>query len=360
VETLVNLIIDNRLNTSYGHHIYEVIGKMLDKYIASSVFDKIQNKYMDAELLSNLLSDLFDNEIEKAREIALSFLTRVEEVREKRIIAARMLTIYADDSSWSTLWPIIQQDCTFGCEVFESIASEPGYRITMEQNLNEDHLANLYIFLVQQFPESEEVKSQDKQGATVKRMESIDGIKIWRSNILQRLQSIGSVKASEALRKMIVELPEQKGDLQQKLLAIESSICRTTWKQPTPEEILQLIVKKEPSNLELDGRLNSISRDIQQMADEPKIDNSIHIVNPVNSEVNAGVGNIGGIPSPSKGFDWKFWLTITITAIGVLGTFVSIAVNGVFTEEIKKFLPDQKTPPKVEKKIEMQKSNDAR
>jgi predicted NACHT family NTPase len=354
VETLVNLIIDNRLNTSYGHHIYEVIGKILDKYIASSVFDKIQNKYMDAELLSNLLSDLFDNEIEKAREIALSFLTRVKEVREKRIIAARMLTIYADDSSWSTLWPIIQQDCTFGCEVFESIASEPGYRITMEQNLNEDHLANLYIFLVQQFPESEEVKSQDKQGATVKRMESIDGIKIWRSNILQRLQSIGSVKASEALRKMIVELPEQKGDLQQKLLAIESSICRTTWKQPTPEEILQLIVNKEPSNLELDGKLNSINRGIQQMADEPKIDNSIHIKDSnISGGVNTGSIDTAKASHPEKRLDLKFWIPIIVTI--VMGIFAILA-SGVFNEEIRKFFLDRNAPSKVEQKIEKQKS----
>jgi predicted NACHT family NTPase len=364
IETLIILITQdrNQSDSFIKSHIYERIRDMLGKYIASLIFDKIDDANLNAKLMESLLLDIFDHTIEGATFIALSFLTRVKEVREKRIIAARMLTIYADDSSWSTLWPIIQQDCTFGCEVFESIALEPGYQITMEQNLNEDHLANLYIFLVQQFPESEEVKSQDNQGATVKRMESIDGIKIWRSNILQRLQSIGSVKASEALRKMIVELPEQKGDLQQKLLAIESSIRRTTWKQPTPEEILQLIVNKEPSNLELDGKLNSINRDIQQMADEPKIDNSIYIVNPVNSEFNGGVGNIniGGIPSPGKESDRIAWLTLTIGAIGVLVALVAIAVNGVFTEDIKKFLTDQKTPPKVEKKIEMQKSNDAR
>jgi hypothetical protein len=247
IEILVDLITcdNNQSDTFYGNHIYEVIGEMLDECIANLVFDKIQDqdKDLNAKLLSSLLLDLSIHAIEKARNIALLFLYRDEEVRDKKIVAARMLTIYADDSSWSTLWPIIQQDCTFGCEVFESIASEPGYQITMEQNLNEDHLANLYIFLAQQFPESEEVKSQDNQGATVKRMESIDGIKIWRSNILQRLQSIGSVEAFEALRKMIVE--QQKGDLQQKLLAIESSIRRTTWKYPKPEEFLELILNRE-------------------------------------------------------------------------------------------------------------------
>ncbi len=351
-ETLVNLIIDNdnRLNTSYGNHIYEVIGKMLDECIAGSVFDKIQNKDLDAELLGNLLSDLFDNEIEKAREIALSFLTTIEEVRDKRIIAARMLTIHADDSSWSALWSVIQQDLKFGREVFEAIALKVGCENTMQQNLNEDHLANLYIFLVQQFPESEELKNQNNKGKAFKSMESIDGIKRWRSNILQRLQSFGSREASEALRKMIIELPEQKEDLQQKLLTIENLIRRTTWKQPQPAEILQLIVSKGPSNLELGGKLDSIL----QMADEPKIDNSIHIKN---SNISGGV-NTGSIETakafhPDKRLDLKFWIPIIVTI--VMGLFAILA-SGVFNEEIRKFFLDRNTPSKVEQKIEKQKS----
>jgi hypothetical protein len=218
---------------------------MLDECIASLVFDKIQNKDLNAKLLDKLLSDLSSHTVEEARSIALSFLTRTEEVRGKKIVAARMLTIYADDASWSTLWSVVQQDLKFGREVFEAIALRVGYQNIMQHNLNEDHLANLYIFLVQQFPESEELKSQDNRGAIFKPQESIDGIKRWRSNILQRLQSIGSVEAFEALRKMIVELPEQKGDLQQKLLAIESSIRRTTWKYPKPEEFLELILNRE-------------------------------------------------------------------------------------------------------------------
>jgi hypothetical protein len=145
---------------------------------------------------------------------------------------------------------------------------------TMEKNINEDHLANLYIFLAQQFSESEEVKSQNSQGTTFKSMES---------NILQRLQSLGSTEASAALQKMIIELPDQKEDLQQKLLQVENLIRRTTWKYPKPEDILKLVVNNELSNLELHDTLNSMGRNIQQMAGEPKIDQSIHIIRSANS-----------------------------------------------------------------------------
>jgi hypothetical protein len=353
---LVDLITcdNNQSDTFYGDHIYEVIGMMLDECIASFVFDKIQNKDLNAELLDKLLLDLSNHTVEKARSIALSFLTSTEEARDKKIVAARMLTIYADDSSWSTLWSVVQQDLEFGREVFEAIALRVGYQNIMQQNLNEDHLANLYIFLVQQFPESEELKNQDNRGAIFKPQESIDGIKRWRSNILQRLQSIGSVEASAALRKMIVELPEQKEDLQQKLLAIESSIRRTTWKQPTPEEILQLIVNKEPSNLELDGKLNSINRDIQQMADEPRIDKSIHIKDSnISGGVNTGSIDTAKASHPDKRLDLKFWIPIIVTI--VMGIFAILA-SGVFNEEIRKFFLDRNAPSKVEQKIEKQKS----
>jgi hypothetical protein len=247
IEILVDLITcdNNQSGTFYGDHIYEVIRKMLDECIASLVFDKIQNKDLNAELLDKLLSDLSSHTVDEARSIALSFLMRTEEVRGKKVVAARILTIYADDASWLTLWSVVQQDLKFGREVFEAIALRVGHQNTMQQNLDENNLANLYIFLVQQFPESEEVKSQNSQGTIFKPMESIDGIKRWKSNILQRLQSLGSTEASTALQKMIIELPDQKKDLQQKLLQVESLIRRTTWKYPKPEEFLELILNRE-------------------------------------------------------------------------------------------------------------------
>jgi hypothetical protein len=68
---------------------------------------------------------------------------------------------------------------------------------------------------------------------------------------------------------MIVELPDQKESLQQNLLEIESSVRRKTWKYPTPEDILQLVVIQQPPNSELHNQLKNIEQKTQQMADEP-------------------------------------------------------------------------------------------
>jgi hypothetical protein len=236
---------NNQSQTFYQRHIYEVISRMLPGCIAGLVFDKIQRKDLNADLLNALLSDLFDSGIEDARSITLSFLGNVEETRDKRLVAAQMLATYADDYSWSILWPIIQQDLEFGREALEAIASKVSYDRELEQNLNENYLADLYIFLVRQFSELEEIESRELKGELFKRTESIDFIKRWRSNILQHLQSLATPEAAKALRKMIIELPDRKEDLQQRLIEIESLIRRKTWKYPNPEEILGIILDRD-------------------------------------------------------------------------------------------------------------------
>jgi hypothetical protein len=180
----------------------------------------------------------------------------------------------------------------------------------------------------------------------------------FRDNTLSQLGGIGTNQACKEIQYLINTLPEISS-IKRVLSIAKANMRRKTWRSLAPKEILQLVANKEPSNLDLDNHLSDISREIQQMTDEPKIDQSIHIIN---SKVNGGVGNIdtGKMPAIGKRFDWKFWLTIIISSIGVLGTLVSIAVNGVFTEEIKKFFHDRNTPPKVEKNIEIQKSKDTR
>jgi predicted NACHT family NTPase len=236
---------NNQSQTFYQRYIYEVISRMLPECIAGLVLDKIQRKDLNADLLNALLSELFDSGIEDARSIGLSFLGNVEETRDKRLVAAQMLATYADDYSWSILWPIIQQDLEFGREAFEAIASKVSYNQELKQNLNENYLADLYIFLVRQFSEIEEIEDRELKGEVFKRMGSIDYIERWQSDILQHLQSLATPEATNALQKMIVELPDRKENLQQRLIEIESLIRRKTWKYPNPEELLGIILDRD-------------------------------------------------------------------------------------------------------------------
>jgi hypothetical protein len=174
-----------------------------------------------------------------------------------------------------------------------------------------------------------------------------------RDSVLSQLIELGTIQACKSIELLIQQLPEVTW-LSRNLIVARENMRRTTWRSPTPEEILQLIVNKEPSNLELDGKLNSISRNMQQMADEPRIDKSIHIKDSnISGGVNTGSIDTAKASHPDKRLDLKFWIPIIVTI--VMGIFAILA-SGVFNEEIRKFFLDRNAPSKVEQKIEKQKS----
>ncbi|PHM08854.1 hypothetical protein [Nostoc sp. 'Peltigera malacea cyanobiont' DB3992] len=160
--------------------------------------------------------------------------------------------LYADNAGWSVVWPAIQQDTEFGREVIEKISFSVEYSGSIEQRLPEQHIADLYIFLAKQYPDSDEEKQKisedEKLTGITAYVESLqDSIKTWKDYIPQRLQERGTPQACEALRKIICELPELKDKLQWRLLEAKASTRRKTWQPPQPEQILQ-IVSNQPKN----------------------------------------------------------------------------------------------------------------
>jgi hypothetical protein len=158
-----------------------------------------------------------------------------------------------------------------------------------------------------------------------------------RDSVLSQLIELGTIQACKSIELLIQQLPEVTW-LSKNLIIARENMRRKAWRSPTPEEILQLVVTNEPSNLELQDTLNSMGRNIQQMADEPKIDQSVHIKD---SKISGGI-NTGRIETakafPSdKRLDLKFWIPIIVTVVMGL---LAILASGVFNEEIRKFFLD--------------------
>jgi len=330
-----------------------------DERLASVLFDKIQDERLTTKSLGNLLKDLLVNQFDRAKAFAESLITlplpTAGEARKKAIIAAQMLMLYSEDAGWSVVWNAVQQDPEFGREVLEAISYGVKYEGHIEQRLKEDCIADLYIFLVQQYPDSDVKKPEDSEdealtGVEAYLVEPEDSIRVWRDYIPQRLQERATPESCAALRKIIHELPELKEKLQWRLLEAEALIRRQTWKPSQPEDILQLVLAQEPSNLYLSNQLEEIGLRTQKMAEEPKVDQSIHIAGSnVSGVVNTGSGKIENKINPlnaEKRFDWKSWLSITVALI-------SVAASGVFNDEIKQFFKRNPSP-HVEQKLEKQ------
>jgi hypothetical protein len=232
--------------THYANDIYRLTRNLLNESLANSILKKLKKEDLKAGMLEVLLEDLFICKIDEARTLALSFISmpipKSGEARSKALVAAYMLALNADNFSWPIIWSAVKSDPKFGREFLDSIARE-AYSGEIEQQLKEEYLADLYIFLSKEYPEmneEEESNTEELSGMRFSRLESVDSVRMWKNYIPQRLSQRGTLEACDALRKIIREFPELRGELQWQLLEAEDLTRRKTWKPPQPKEILQI------------------------------------------------------------------------------------------------------------------------
>jgi len=254
IETLISFMAHNNYQprTFYRKDVYRLMNELLDQCLASLIFARVSDENLNAGMLEILLTDLFKHDVDKAKEIAKSFLIpklpESARIRDKAIVAARLLLAnYPDNSSWSVFWSAVQQDYEFGRVVLESIAFQAAPHDQIEQKIKEDYLAELYVFLTQQYPEVDqpEPETQERRGVEAQILGEFDMVRMWKNSIPQRLQSRGTPEACDALRKIIRELPEQKDQLQPTLFEAERLARRNTWKPPKPKDLLQIALHQD-------------------------------------------------------------------------------------------------------------------
>lgn len=235
INTLI-LLIDKENKERGFIDIHRALNKCWDEKLARAIFDKIQDKNLKHQSFGSLLEELLKHKYKKARTFAESLvylpLPKDTEQRNKVIAAAKALIYYIEDESWSVIWSVIQQEREFGKQVLKSASFSLKYEGSFEHRLKEEYLADLYIFLTQEYPDTEKVKHQDS--------EAENNIKIWRNYIPQRLKDRGTPEACEAIRKIICELPEEKDKLKRFLLEAEILTRRNTWIPPQPSVIIEM------------------------------------------------------------------------------------------------------------------------
>ncbi len=251
---IVMILIDKE-NEQYSQirHIVDQIRCCWDEHLGNIILEKLKDDKLTHESIESLLKYLLINQVNEAQIFAESLISlpppKLAKERAKAITAAKMLMLYTKDASWSIIWSAIQQDREFGREVMESVSYSTSYKGTVEQKLKDECIADLYIFLVKEYPDVEEKQQNDSQdeeitGSKAWNITPKDSVKTWKDYIPERLQRRGTREACAALNKIIRELPELKDKLQWRLLDAEALVRRQTWKPYSPEEIIQLLSSK--------------------------------------------------------------------------------------------------------------------
>ncbi|GAG46738.1 unnamed protein product, partial [marine sediment metagenome] len=201
----------DRENRKYGHIlITREVGGCWDDRLANALLIKAKDEKLKPECMGHLLSDLLDHKVDEARAFAESLVPLPPpssgDGRCRAVVTARVLMTHAKDAGWSILWPAFQQDAEFGREVILGVACSSDWPWpvgSIRQRLTEYQLADLYIWLVQQYPHAEDPKHEGVH--TVGPRESVTE---FRDSVLRHLRERGTHEACEAIRRIASELPE--------------------------------------------------------------------------------------------------------------------------------------------------------
>lgn len=217
--------------------------KCWDERLKSALLEKAKDPTLNPKCVGQLLEKLLKQGLTEAEDFAKSLISfplpLVKNDREKVLIASKVLIKNSHPSSWSFIWSLIQQDSSFGCEVLELAAYHDAYGIQF--NLIETQLADLYLWLVHQYPYNED--SDYSNDAGVHDVTARNGMASLRDSVLSQLKERGTLQACAEVQRLIQELPSITW-LAKTLIYAQAVMRRKTWQPPTPEQIFQLVNKQ--------------------------------------------------------------------------------------------------------------------
>lgn len=243
IEALLYLIDKENREDKYLF-IINSVENCWDDRLTNALLFKVKDNNLKNEFIDSILHKLLEHNVEGAIEFAKSLvqcpLPIEQNQRSKSVIAARELLIRANVEEWNEIWSIIEKNPKFGHEIMLSIATNlRGYGNISQ--LKEKKVADLYIWLVQQFPYEEDPNYDNEVMAHF--VGTREKVGDFRDFLLRLLRDKGTFAACEEIKRTIKELPNVSW-LKWTLLEAQSITRRYTWTPPRPVDIIKLATNK--------------------------------------------------------------------------------------------------------------------
>lgn len=231
---VAKILIEKEIEKEEPTGIATELNVIWDERIASLLLRYAKSSETKPKSMGSLLSRLLAHDDVEAQSFAFSLVPipspSGDPERARAITAAQTLMLNTRDVSWSKIWPAVQTDEDFGKQVILGVAHK---HESIGPRLNEDHLANLYVWLTRHF---EAPLHRSGEAHLVGSLEYID---MWRNAIIQLLIHRGSVRACEVIKKLQQELPELDW-LKSVQVDAEAEARRATWVPMRPQDIVKL------------------------------------------------------------------------------------------------------------------------
>jgi len=187
------LVMIDKENKEHDHiFITRKILGCWDERIADALMIKAKDSELKPKCMGCLLSDLLEHGNAQAKEFAQSLITipipKSDKDHQRAIVAARVLMCHTADASWSDVWSAMQNDPEFGREVITGVAYEDDrHSASIGRKLSEQQLAELFVWLVRQFPYSEDPVHDDAHWVGPR-----ESVAEWKNSILNHLKNRGT------------------------------------------------------------------------------------------------------------------------------------------------------------------------
>lgn len=250
----LRIIIDQE-NKEFGRiFILSKFEDCWDTRLANFIIFKVKDQSLKLTCLVDLLRPLLEHNIKEIRSFTDSYIISPPPTfGEDRIMAITISCIlmsYSLDAGWSKIWPAFRSNYEFGKDVILTIQNCIGLRSAgIEFKLMENQLTDLYLWLVKQYPYSED--PDEMSGHFVTPREEIGR---WRDSILNQLSMKGTLEACEGLNRIVAELPEVELTKLMLTKALKN-YYNNTWKPIAVDHVLELLKDEEKRLVESGDQL---------------------------------------------------------------------------------------------------------
>jgi len=235
-------------------HIISKVEDCWDGHIEKVLLEKLKNPELKPNSLGCLLIPLVEHGVKEARIFAKSLVKsppfKNEDEKARAKTAACVLITRTEDAGWQKVWPVIQSDVEFGREVVLSLGHEYEYRGKAYKNLTIGQLSDFYIWLVRQFPYSDDPHHEGGAHWVGPREQVVH----LRDGILDSIRNQGSFEACQAIQKIKDQFPELKW-LNNVLSNAKIAARRKTWTSPQPEYVLRIAANNDSRLVESGSQL---------------------------------------------------------------------------------------------------------
>jgi hypothetical protein len=211
-----------------------------DDTLESALLARLNDPDLTPDQFGSLLGELLRNNSQEAFEFSKSVVSAAycnhRLGRERAVAAARCILEFSGPKAWDFVWNSMRRDADFACLFMCEVAHKerPDFA-RFCATLGEQQLADLYLWIEEQFPRAQ----YDRNALGAHWVTPRESVVHFQEAILQFLRSKGTVESVAAIKRLVRELPGVP-HLGLVLINAEAEARRKAWRPALPSEILKL------------------------------------------------------------------------------------------------------------------------